>query len=92
MKQTNEFKKQRDRLKNYLSFLKMFGRDVNGFNKGSNLYSKLSGQPVNGKKDGDLTPEQVKEVKTKLTRLQKYIFQTLQLIDEMEATENQKQP
>lgn len=84
MKQDAEFRKHRDRLKNYLSFLKMFGRDVNGFNKGSNLYSKLSGQPVNGKVNPDLTPEQVKEVKTKLTRLQKYIFQTLQVIEKRE--------
>lgn len=87
MKQTTEFKKQRDRLKNYLSFLKMFGRDVNGYNKGSNLYSKLSGQPVNGKKDGDLTPEQVKEVKAKLIRLQKRVYEFLQVIEEGEQSE-----
>lgn len=84
MKQDKQFRKHRDRLKEYLSFLKMFGRKVNGFDKGSNLYSKLSGQPVNGKKNPDLSPEQVKEVKAKLIRLQKYIFQLLQVIEKGE--------
>lgn len=84
MKQDKDFRKHRDRLKEYLSFLKMFGRKVNGFDKGSNLYSKLSGQPVNGKKNPDLSPEQVTEVKVKLVRLQKRIYEFLQVIEKGE--------
>lgn len=90
MKQDKEFRKHRERLKEYLSFLKTFGKTENGFSKGSNLYSKLSGQPVNGKKNPDLSPEQVKEIKAKLIRLQKYIFQMLNLIEEWEKEEEEK--
>lgn len=84
MKQDAEFRKHRERLKEYLSFLKTFGKTENGFSKGSNLYSKLSGQTVNGKKNPDLSPEQVEELKAKLIRLQKYIYQMLQVIEESE--------
>lgn len=82
MRQTEEFIKYRDRVKNCVSFFRMFGRVSNGKLIATNLYCKLSGHWINERRNDKLNKIQVQKLEKKLIQLRDYINEWIKHIQE----------
>ena len=84
MKQTKKFIELREKVRKFVSFIRLFGRaDSTGTRRAlsTNIYSKLSGHDLNGDRNADLTPEQVQEFKSKMICLKDDIRDLLNEMD-----------